>query len=1046
MYNFKNKYLKYKSKYLELKNIKYNQFGGDLPIINDIESVNLFNDTEMEQYMNPIHGLFLCYSGYIPNIYWLNNDKLLTNIYKEKEMNLKKKRDFLNKVCKNIPGLIQPTYKLMQLKPIDYGRFIAIKYINMISTKKEKLQNNLIQNPKFFDIDDNTYKILKTYIDIVNKETFFPINNNEIFTFHVILYCLIWVSNNDNGIAEYYQGIKDIFCLLSKFPKIVVPRLELNRKENPNSFENLVLKITQKNFKILHQEWVQNFCIDSEKKLYPDCGEITALNLINLLIYNNSIFNISLLKSPIPQLNEFYTIFKNFELILDIKFTPLIFGKNLNARDAWSYIIINYANYDLKFVNICNSIDNTSIGYDLDTGLSVDKKTTNFFKLIKNLLNIENWDDLVNQNIIKINDNTINGIGEIIINDIIDNEYIIYCIPGHYYMKETQKKTDDIKFNFLTCEQQYKINLLKNSITPTIENYLYINFSSEFLVDTLNSSSEKFKEQLFILSLTDKYDSDLRRRIIIDDDTDFFNQIAKKFGNNNYLNQYTYSTKDFNFLKEIPSYEYFNYFIIKEKMDCINFPSSKVKLIGDNFMNIINYDDIKIKNIKSINLSNLSKLQSIGYNFMRLCKKLESITLHNLSELQSIGNDFLHRCISLKSIDLSSLSKLKFIGNNFMHECESLECIILPNNLQLESIENDFMNECKNLKMIDLSSLLNIKSIGKSFMSTCINLTSINLSDLSKIITIDNFFMTGCIKLSRIDLSSLINIEYIGVNFLENCKDLKNIIFSSCLKLKSIDSMFMYNCRKLESIDLSSLLNIKSIGNSFMNKCKSLESIDLSSLSNLKSIDSDFMEQCKNLESIILPTNSQLETIGNNFMNECINLKVINLSSLSNLNLIENRFMYNCTSITKIDLSNLCKIQKIDYLFMNNCKSLVSINLNNLYNLKSIEDYFLNECESLEYINLSNLNNLKSIGNNFLLACYNLKKIDLSSLKNLESIGEYFMKSCNSLESVNLSGLSNIKSIGDNFISGYTFPTITCSAKNKLLIDKVSYSLDFIII
>ena len=72
------KYLKYKSKYLEIKNIKYNQIGGELPLITDPHGINLFTDSDMERYMNPIHGLVLCNSGYIPNIIGLSEKKLIS--------------------------------------------------------------------------------------------------------------------------------------------------------------------------------------------------------------------------------------------------------------------------------------------------------------------------------------------------------------------------------------------------------------------------------------------------------------------------------------------------------------------------------------------------------------------------------------------------------------------------------------------------------------------------------------------------------------------------------------------------------------------------------------------------------------------------------------------------------------------------------------------------------------------------------------------------------------------------------------------------------
>ena len=279
----------------------------------------------MELHMNPIHGLVLCNTGYIPNIYWLNkskfiNQKLMPYLSEKSLAVLTKKGELINKVCKDIPGNIQPTNKLMDFKPIDYGRYIAIKYFNnkhqfisINDSNKIIIDSILIRN---VDIMTN----LRKYIN--NVRTFIPILDDDLFTFHIILYCVCWVSNNDNGIAEYYQGIKEVFDLLSGIKNICIPSLVLQQQDKTNNFEKIIVRITQQEFKIYHQEWAQNFCIESET--YPDCGEITALNLINLLIFNGSVFDISLLQSSrLLQLVEFYSVFKNFNYIFLIVFEIL---------------------------------------------------------------------------------------------------------------------------------------------------------------------------------------------------------------------------------------------------------------------------------------------------------------------------------------------------------------------------------------------------------------------------------------------------------------------------------------------------------------------------------------------------------------------------------------------------------------------------------------------------------------------------------------------------------------------------------------------------
>jgi len=75
---YRKKYIRYKIKYLELKNnyLNMEMIGGDLPYITNIEKINLFNPDikshkDMEPYLNPIYGLIMCKSGYIKNNFYL---------------------------------------------------------------------------------------------------------------------------------------------------------------------------------------------------------------------------------------------------------------------------------------------------------------------------------------------------------------------------------------------------------------------------------------------------------------------------------------------------------------------------------------------------------------------------------------------------------------------------------------------------------------------------------------------------------------------------------------------------------------------------------------------------------------------------------------------------------------------------------------------------------------------------------------------------------------------------------------------------------------
>ena len=79
---------------------------------------------------------------------------------------------------------------------------------------------------------------------------------------------------------------------------------------------------------------------------------------------------------------SYYKIFNNLDIqsikeidFSDIKnnykndFERFIYENNLNARDAWSYLIIKYANKNLDFVNS---------DHELDVGKNKDKTNINF--------------------------------------------------------------------------------------------------------------------------------------------------------------------------------------------------------------------------------------------------------------------------------------------------------------------------------------------------------------------------------------------------------------------------------------------------------------------------------------------------------------------------------------------------------------------------------------------------------------------------------------------------------------------------------------------
>jgi hypothetical protein len=212
----------------------------------------------------------------------------------------------------------------------------------------------------------------------------------------------------------------------------------------------------------------------------------------------------------------------------------------LNARDAWSKLIILYANHNINFKNTCKQIK-----FELNAGLAIDNRTSNFFQLIKNLLpGVTCWANLNGDEITDIvgksdtgieTDSGIdtNGVGKLNIKHLKLGNFIIHCQAGHYYMenkfKEEQLQLVKDRFNSFTKDQQLIINyvLIRNNITGSIHNNVMIKFDPELLTRNLYHYIREYgrrspPSEIFLwllkLSITGQFDSDLRRRVTINVD------------------------------------------------------------------------------------------------------------------------------------------------------------------------------------------------------------------------------------------------------------------------------------------------------------------------------------------------------------------------------------------------------------------------------------------------------------------------------------------------------------------------------------------------
>ncbi len=875
---YKNKYIKYKEKYLKLKS-EYEQTGGAKPLGNILKGINLFTDPDMEQYLNPIYGAIMSESGYIKNNFYLYQAGLSNS----------EESIIISKVTREIPGSIQPIKEIMQkIKPDEIGKYAGLLYVYKSQWYKDLNAKSIALNKKNTsktvneeDVEDKKKSIaefkaiqqLIKQLNNSNKENIFGIkpgtDNKEHF--YILLYCLWWVASDKFGIEKYYEGINKLFATVNnyspnQFPLIIIPEdfslIEFNKEEmegsiNEPSFELIISLFTTSSFHIYIEDGTKSYCSDPAKLTYADCGETTIRNLFNLIAYNPSTnrFDVDVLEKlgATKELVEFYNVFYTFGLQSSSK-TKRIYDEDLRAKDAWSKLIIFYANKNVKYLRKCS----TGVSFELNSGMALDGSKSNLLQVVSNLLtNITVLNDISSKenNIKQIKDETVNGLGKIIIDHKNYGEIYIECYHGHYQMIVRKKKIKIKSTDLLTNEQLKYYNIFINMDLNEF-NYLWYNISDNDLIKLLNKLQDvNFKNKLLKLSLTTQYSPNTRELININTEELDLTPLSKS----KLSDQYIYKSKNFDFVKDL-------------------FYLASLNSIIDN-------------TILTIDLSPLCKINTIKNNFLSKCENLKSIDLTPLGSVTTIGNEFISRCKNLESINLQLESVTK-IGSMFLYGCESIKSINLKSLKQLTSIGEYFLSSCNVLTTIDLSSLNHLTSIGKSFLSSCNGLSSIDLSPLNQ-------------------------VKEIKSSFLSNCSNLENVYFSQAnnlglSNLKIIRDAFMFRCKSLKSIDLSTLTSVSIIENDFMYECINLKELNLTTLKNLEYIRDRLAVNCKELELVNLSGLDKLKSIGKQFLYNSFCLTEIKLDRLTNLTTIDEFFLNNCTSLLKLDLtgcSNLVNIK-----------------------------------------------------------------------------------------------------------------------------------------
>ena len=182
------KYLKYKTKYLTLKN----QIGGARPSVLSLKDINLFPDkSDIAKYLDPTYGFLWANCNLINNYFHFSSGQI---------------GRMIRRIFKTIPGQynVEPTKDIFSKEkenfvnnctPRNIGRCLASFYLCYVM--KKKLPNE---------------DAIKTIVDPfkLRYKLFIEAEPKDEKIYHILLALLWWIANNKEGIRQYYIGLNEI--------------------------------------------------------------------------------------------------------------------------------------------------------------------------------------------------------------------------------------------------------------------------------------------------------------------------------------------------------------------------------------------------------------------------------------------------------------------------------------------------------------------------------------------------------------------------------------------------------------------------------------------------------------------------------------------------------------------------------------------------------------------------------------------------------------------------------------------------------------------
>jgi hypothetical protein len=488
------------------------------------------------------------YSNLIGNLYLIKN-----NLDYKKNISLLRMFNFYKNNEKTINILF---VKLKSFLNYNKGEEQIDKLTKRIETYKINKDNNLlttINNNINFLINKSNTEISKITQNIesnnIIKKKLFNIklithNLDNINIFHWLLTLLIYKLSDKEKIKEYYEELNKILPIEERviikddyindnytFKELDIKTLESQaeiEKENKNNYNIYALimlkKINKIPINLYTQKHTKTYLYNKE---YPDCGETSVRNFINIITYDfdTNTFDLDKFNSLEPKdtLREYYRVFNNFKKQNNDDITFRIFGEELNARDAWDVVVSNLDNvkYDKSYIE-----DGKEYNYEIDSGTSKDGEENNMLCLLKILFpKIEEWKSFDNENI-EIETNLTNNYGHIKIT--VDNDIYNWLFMDEHYDLVYKEKIKKINYVFFSDDDMMKFyedmynknyEFLIKKYNETKNWYYYILNNDEDIIKFFNISADFLSDEEYCKIyeyIINNCDADKKRRTIID--------------------------------------------------------------------------------------------------------------------------------------------------------------------------------------------------------------------------------------------------------------------------------------------------------------------------------------------------------------------------------------------------------------------------------------------------------------------------------------------------------------------------------------------------